>query len=382
MLALYAALLLAAPAGAVEIGAAEKVVRNVYGTSVTKRMTNGEPLVANQKVATEAESAARLTLKDSSNLSLGPRAEVILDEFVYNPAKNFAAGTIKVAKGLMRFAGAKARLDLKVKTPTATIGIRGTIFDVNVDGEGTEVTVREGSVEVETPRGTRRVRAGQSIRVPPSGQPQLGQASPEMEKAVGAMLAMLPASKVAAKTSPKSAPKAGKSAGKDKAMAVPAAVRRDKDLESVLLIAVDGGVVAVRLRDDLAPDHVAWLKQMVRANFYDGIGFHSVAPGFAAETGDPSGTGNGGDAKAMDPEFSEESFKRGSVGMKASPRDPKTATSQFFILMKPAPHLDGKYTYIGDVIHGIERVDRLSPGQPPKVPSRIRSMAVAADVVR
>lgn len=373
-------LLLVPPAGAQEIGAAEKVVRNVFGTSLTRRMQNGEALVANQKVTTQAESAARLTLKDKSNLSLGPRAEVVFDEFVYDPGKNFASGTIKVAKGLLRFAGAQAKLDLKVRTPTATIGIRGTIFDVMVDGEGTEVAVREGSVEVDTPRGRRRVEAGQSLKVPPDGQPVIGEASKNMGKAVAAMLAMLPASKAVAASSPAAGQKAGTSAGKGGAVAVPAAVRRSKDLDSVLLLSVDGGTIAIQLREDLAPKHAAWLKQLVREAYFDGIGFHSVSPGFAAEAGDPSGTGRGGAIQAMDPELAKAGFKRGSVGMKASPSDPNTATSQFFILMKPAPHLDGKYTYIGDVIHGIDRVDRLSPGQPPKVPSRIRSLRVASDV--
>ncbi|MFJ5488165.1 peptidylprolyl isomerase [Hansschlegelia beijingensis] len=122
------------------------------------------------------------------------------------------------------------------------------------------------------------------------------------------------------------------------------------------------GTVTIRLRPDLAPNHVARIEQLVRDKFYDGVPFHRVIAGFMAQTGDPTGTGEGGskypDLKA---EFSKESFKRGTVGM-ARTADPDTANSQFFICFGPASWLDGQYTIIGEVTSGMDVVDKLKKG--------------------
>lgn len=122
------------------------------------------------------------------------------------------------------------------------------------------------------------------------------------------------------------------------------------------------GDVTIRLRPDLAPRHVERISQLVREKFYDGVPFHRVIAGFMAQTGDPTGTGEGGskypDLKA---EFSQESFKRGTVGM-ARTQDPNTANSQFFICFAPAPWLDGQYTIVGEVVSGMDAVDKLKKG--------------------
>lgn len=122
------------------------------------------------------------------------------------------------------------------------------------------------------------------------------------------------------------------------------------------------GDVTIRLRPDLAPRHVERITQLVREKFYDGVPFHRVIAGFMAQTGDPTGTGEGGskypDLKA---EFSKESFKRGTVGM-ARTNDPDSANSQFFICFAPAPWLDGQYTIVGEVVTGMDAVDKLKKG--------------------
>ena len=122
------------------------------------------------------------------------------------------------------------------------------------------------------------------------------------------------------------------------------------------------GTVTIRLRPDLAPNHVARIEQLVREKFYDGVPFHRVIAGFMAQTGDPTGTGEGGskypDLKA---EFSKEGFKRGTVGM-ARTSEPDTANSQFFICLAPATWLDGQYTIIGEVTSGMDVVDKLKKG--------------------
>jgi peptidylprolyl isomerase len=153
-----------------------------------------------------------------------------------------------------------------------------------------------------------------------------------------------------------------------------------QDLENTLYMDLEDGRVVIELRPDLAPKHVARIKELSRAGFYDGIVFHRVIPGFMAQTGDPTGTGRGGSDKPNLPaEFSSEPFVRGTVGM-ARTSDPNSANSQFFIDFADTPHLNGQYTVWGQVVEGMEYVDQLAPGEPPATPDKIVKMQVAADV--
>lgn len=138
----------------------------------------------------------------------------------------------------------------------------------------------------------------------------------------------------------------------------------------------------VEMMPALAPNHVNRIKALVRQNFYDGLKFHSVKSGFAAETGDPSGTGRGGTGQKLKAELSQTPFVRGTVGMKRNPTELDTADSQFFILTGRARHLAGKYTAWARVIHGMALVDRLRQGSPPSKPDRIKSLRIAAEVFR
>ncbi len=153
-----------------------------------------------------------------------------------------------------------------------------------------------------------------------------------------------------------------------------------QDLENTLYMDLEAGRVVIELRPDLAPKHVARIKELARAGFYDGIVFHRVIPGFMAQTGDPTGTGRGGSDKPNLPaEFSNEPFVRGTIGM-ARTSDPNSANSQFFIDFAEAPHLNGQYTVWGQVVEGMEFVDQLAAGEPPANPDKIVKMQVAADV--
>ncbi|MHC5653789.1 peptidylprolyl isomerase [Stappia sp.] len=154
---------------------------------------------------------------------------------------------------------------------------------------------------------------------------------------------------------------------------------QDLDPENTLLLDLKDGQVVIRLRPDLAPAHVERLKTLTREGFYDGIVFHRVIDGFMAQTGDPTGTGMGGsklpDLKA---EFSDASFKRGTLGMARS-QSPDSANSQFFIMFNDGPWLDGQYTVFGEVVEGMEFVDKIKRGEPVADPDKIVRMRVAAD---
>jgi len=150
------------------------------------------------------------------------------------------------------------------------------------------------------------------------------------------------------------------------------------DPENTLLMETSQGAVVIALRPDLAPNHVARIKELAREGFYDGIVFHRVIDGFMAQTGDPTGTGAGGSGKRLAAEFSEAPHVRGAVSM-ARAADPNSADSQFFICFDDARFLDGQYTVWGEVRDGMEAIDRIKRGEPVVDPDRIVSMKVAVD---
>ena len=141
--------------------------------------------------------------------------------------------------------------------------------------------------------------------------------------------------------------------------------------EQTLIFTLDTGDVTIRLRPDLAPGHVARITELVSEGFYDGVVFHRVIAGFMAQGGDPTGTGTSGSSKPnLRAEFSREPHVRGICSM-ARTNDPNSANSQFFICLDDATFLDGQYTVWGEVTDGMEHVDALPKGEPPRNPGKI-----------
>ena len=147
--------------------------------------------------------------------------------------------------------------------------------------------------------------------------------------------------------------------------------------ENTLVLETTQGRVVIELRPDLAPNHVARIKELAGQSFYDGVVFHRVIEGFMAQTGDPKGTGRGGSGKNLKAEFSNAPHVRGTVSM-ARANHPDSADSQFFICLDDAQFLDGKYTVWGRVIDGMENIDKIKRGEPVKDPDKIISMRVEA----
>jgi cyclophilin family peptidyl-prolyl cis-trans isomerase len=151
-----------------------------------------------------------------------------------------------------------------------------------------------------------------------------------------------------------------------------------RDLENTLYLDLTYGRVVIELRPDLAPNHVKRIKELVRQGFYNGIKFHRVIEGFMAQTGDPTGTGMGGSGQKIDAEFTQTPFKRGTLGM-ARAQSPNSADSQFFIMFANGDFLNGQYTVWGQVVEGMEFVDKIKRGEPPANPDIIVKLQVAAD---
>lgn len=157
------------------------------------------------------------------------------------------------------------------------------------------------------------------------------------------------------------------------------------DRENTLVMTLKDGDVTIQLRPDLAPRHVERIKVLTRAGLYDGTPFHRVIEGFMAQGGDPTGTGTGGfrdrgyaDIPAEFVPASRARFLRGTCGMARS-QNPNSANSQFFIMFAPGDFLNNQYTIWGQVTAGMERVDRIARGEPPRTPDRLIRMRVLAD---
>jgi len=148
--------------------------------------------------------------------------------------------------------------------------------------------------------------------------------------------------------------------------------------DTMLILETTQGRVSIAMRPDLAPQHVARIKELVRDGFYDGVAFHRVIEGFMAQTGCPHGTGTGGSGRKLKAEFSKENHVRGTVSM-ARAQNPDSADSQFFICFADSPWLNGQYTVWGKVTAGMENIDKIRRGEPVSNPDRIVSAKMEED---
>ena len=157
------------------------------------------------------------------------------------------------------------------------------------------------------------------------------------------------------------------------------------DPENLLVMELEHGTVVIEMLPDLAPKHVARIRELTREGFYDGIVFHRVMDGFMAQTGDPTGTGSGGSGQKIPAEFTSEPFVRGAVGMARS-QSPDSGDSQFFICLGDARFLDNQYTVWGRVIEGMDAVDQIKKAPAGRQsgsvddPDKMVRMRVKADI--
>ncbi len=152
--------------------------------------------------------------------------------------------------------------------------------------------------------------------------------------------------------------------------------------ENAIVIDTSKGEIVIKLRNDIAPQHAQRIKTLAREHFYDNVPFHRVIEGFMAQTGDGQNHNGTGGSKYpnLQAEFSQVPFKRGIVGMARKGGDNTSANSQFFIMYKETPGLNGQYTVIGEVVSGMNVVDKIKKGEPVENPDKMLKVQVAADI--
>jgi peptidylprolyl isomerase len=166
------------------------------------------------------------------------------------------------------------------------------------------------------------------------------------------------------------------------ALAAPPKLPAGVDPENAIVIETSKGQIVVKLRNDIAPQHAERIKTLAREHFYDNVPFHRVIDGFMAQTGDGQNHNGTGGSKYpnLTAEFSQVPFKRGIVGMARKGGDNNSANSQFFIMYKETPGLNGQYTVIGEVVSGMNVVDKIKKGEPVDKPDVMVHVQVAADM--
>ena len=378
----WAFLIFSTPArAALKIGTTVKVVNQVrvhVGAQVSTKTPNrrlklGDSVVYQETVSTGKESAVNIRLIDESTLIMGEFTEMILDSLVYDPNRGVVEGSLKVLSGMFRFSTSGVKMDVTIRTPVATIGVRGTEFDVLARAEETEVAVHKGTIEITSALGTESVTQGQVYRVGKDGQGGMqAEASAEFKVQASLMLTMVANEDASASSSQSS------TQPKTQTAAMTPADKAADTSGNLLYMDLAGGRAVIELRPDLAPNHVRHFKELASQGVYDGLEFNFVRPGYAAETAVPLGRGDGSGETTLKAEFSDVPFERGTVGMSRKAGNPDSAESQFFITLGRAASLDGKYTVIGKVIEGIEHADKLKPGRPPKNPDKIIRLSLGS----
>ena len=353
------------PCSASQIGIAETIVNKVYLDSLLSGVKRGQKLYQGQKIRTSMNSSAELLLSDKTFLYLGERSDIKLTRFFLGKGNSNDINQLELVRGLLRFASAGIKKNnFSIRTQNASVGVRGTNFDIMFNKHGTEVSVNRGTIDVTTPSGSIMVKAGQVYRVPLAGVQKFSLSiSPAMKRAIGKLKKQIkPKSELAAIDK------------QEKGVKV-----QSSDAKNKLYMDLSLGRVVIRMLPKIAPNHVKRISELVKKKFYDGLIFHNVVPGFVAETGDPSGTGVGGTGETLLAELSNTPFVRGLVGMKRDRNDLNSGDSQFFILLGEAKHLQGKYTVWGKIEEGMMLLDRLRTGSPPASPNKIIKIRLAND---
>jgi len=345
------------------IGIADLVVNKVYGNSLSSRIKNGQKILANQRIRTGRNSATSISLKDDSIIKIGEIADVYMDNIIFDRTGSSLNGSMEMVTGLLRFTSGKIhRMNLKIQTGNLTIGIRGTQFDLLANRSKTEIKVTQGQVQVSKGGLKTLVSEGQvyiADENTSSGfrkkiSKELKQAILKLESLTGKKLTSV---------------NDINSSEEEK--------RISSNNRNLLQIYTTKGLITVRMLPSVAEKHVTRIKELVTQKFYDNLIFHSVRKGFAVETGDPTGTGSGGSGEKLLAEISKTPFERGTVAMKRNRNDPNSGDSQFFITLRRAPHLDGKYTIWGKVIEGMGLLEQFQAGNPPSNPERIINIKIA-----
>ncbi len=373
----------------VRVGNAETISGNVFGKGLGKRLNSGDPIQYFDTVRVGLSSAAALRFVDNTELVMGENSSLLINNLIFNPQPGIAEGVLNMTSGFLRYTSAGRRSNIIIQTSLAAIGIRGTIFDILASSNHVEVVVHEGNIAVDSNIKKILLRSGEVIKLNKNETFVVSKSpSLEIKKAVQNVSQILKQRKHSFKTF-KTYDISNKTIKLNKVpekctkkvtdFVIPKSLQK-YNKSKLVIMRLSTGNVFIKLLEDNAPRHIRRIRNLIRQCFYDGLQFFDVKSDFAAITGDPLNTGEGGSGKTLKSEFSKIPFITGSVGMIRDQKDPDSADSQFFIALKPLPHLTGKYTKWGVVVHGMDKIRKLPTGRPPQKPAYIVALQLLSDV--
>ena len=372
----------------VRVGNAETISGNVFGKGLGKRLNSGDPIQYFDTVRVGLSSAAALRFVDNTELVMGENSSLLINNLIFNPQPGTAEGVLNMTSGFLRYSSAGRRSNIIIQTSLAAIGIRGTVFDILASSTHVEVVVHEGKIAVDSNIKKALLRSGEVIKLNKDETFVISKSpSLEIKKAVENVSQILKQSKHSFKKfktygiSNETAKlnRVPKKCSKKLSNIVIPKYLQKYNKSSLIIMRLNSGDVFIELLGDKAPRHIRRIRNLIRECFYDGLQFFDVKSEFAAITGDPLNTGEGGSGKTLKSEFSKLPFIAGSVGMIRDQKDPDSADSQFFIALKPLPHLTGKYTKWGLVVHGMDKIRKLPTGRPPQKPAYIVALQLLSD---
>ena len=372
----------------VRVGNAETISGNVFGKGLGKRLNSGDPIQYFDTVRVGLSSAAALRFVDNTELVMGENSSLLINNLILNPQPGTAEGVLNMTSGFLRYTSAGSRSNIIIQTSLAAIGIRGTVFDILASSTHIEVVVHEGNIVVDSNIKKALLRSGEVIKLNKDETFVISKSpSLEIRKAVQNVSQILKQSKHSFKTfktyeisnETTTLNKLPKKCTKKLTNIVMPKYLQKYDKSKLIIMRLNSGDVFIKLLGANAPRHIRRIRNLIRQCFYDGLQFFDVKSDFAAITGDPLNTGEGGSGKTLKSEFSKIPFISGSVGMMRDQKHPDSADSQFFIALKPLPHLTGKYTKWGLVVHGMDKIRKLPTGRPPQKPAYIVALQLLSD---
>tara|TARA_B100000676_G_scaffold270243_1_gene286798 strand:- start:2316 stop:3527 length:1212 start_codon:yes stop_codon:yes gene_type:complete len=371
------------------IGVAEKIVGNVHTSKPSEKISSGDQLFYNQYIKTKINSGATIKFGDGTFLNIGPDSELQLDDLVYNKKSKVLTGYLNLTGGIFQFSNdLKSQMYVTLKTPVATIGIRGTKFSAFAKRSYSELAVTEGNIDTFSKFGTFNIGKNQALQITTNTLRKSRSISEEMKYLFDKASALLNfeselemfeiAESLDAQSWQKSCEGQPSNWLYDKKLL---GILEGKDIRKLLFVKTSYGIIVIRPNSGTQTGLVSKISRLVKENFFTNMPFFNVRLGIIAEAGDYFGKKTnleGGKIRKVS--LRPITFKRGSVAS-GYPNDKKLGGGRSFAISLRFMKLKkSDYRIWGKVIYGIQFADKLEIGSPPDSPDFILDMKTGSQI--
>ena len=372
------------------IGIAEKIVGNVYKKIISDKINAGDNLIYNQFVRTSNDSAATIKFDDGTLLHIGPDSELQLDDLVYSPKSKVLTGFLNLTNGVFQFANDhKNQMYVTLKTPVATIGIRGTKFAAYAKKSYSELAVTDGNIDTISKFGSFNIATTEAVKVTPSSLIKSNSISKEMKDLfdrASSLLKFDPGLEVFHVVDGGRNGHSGRCSEKPSTWLSDGALNdriKGINISNLLFVKTKYGIIVIKPNYGVARNLITEIRNLVETEFYKRVPFFNVRLGAVAEAGDFYGS------KPRKPVKKDKKvilknvrLKRGSVAS-GYPNDEKLGDGKsFFIALKDMRLAKSDYTVWGKVVYGIQFADKIEVGSPPIAPDFIQDMKTGSQIVK